>query len=168
MIDLLQLRDFLQDNDAPDEILNTVAETAISLVESYLGYSLAYGEYTETFEGERVIYLSHAPIREIISVKDGEIEVTDYSFIKKLGIVRLNQIPAGVVEVRYWAGYETSELIFPLRSALFIIAQAVYQNVGSFGAKKESVQGYSVEYIDRIPAVAEFALRPYIRPPKLI
>lgn len=162
MIPIPLIKEFLREENLSDEIIALLLKGAISLVRTYLGYSFERGSYTDTGEGE-TIYLSYAPIVEIASITVDDEEVTEYSTIDRLGIVVIEG-NVDTVTVQYTAGYDT--LPTDLQLGILICCQAVYQRFGSFGAKKESVQGYSVEFVDDIPEAAKRILQPYWRPPK--
>lgn len=160
MINLTLVREFLQEENLSDEVLSLIRDSAIKAVEGFLGYSIEYGQYTDTGEG-RLVYLSHAPIVNIVSViADGE-ETEDYETIDDIGIISFSTSKDSV-SVTYVGGYEA--LPTEMQFAVLACCQAIYQRIGSFGAKRESVQGYSVEFLDEIPPLAKDVLSKYWRP----
>ncbi len=160
MMPLQLVRSFLRDDTLSDEVLDLIRDGAIGLVEHFIGYSIAPGTYTES-HNDHVVYLAHAPVSSVEYVRAGGVDVS-YRLHASLGIIVLEE--AQEVEVRYAGGME--KLPEDLSFAILGICQALYQRMGSFGAKSESVQGYDIEYADDIPPHIRGILEKYWRPPK--
>lgn len=167
--ELKQFLDIDLSDTANDNLILSVLKVADLRVKNYLRYNPeAVVSVSETLwvGKSRFVGLYHAPITTVISIKDNagsSFDSDDYRIAEK-GIVEFfNAISATTVEVTYSGGYTQATMPEDLKMAAWIIAEALYNRRGSFGAKKENFSSFSTEYQDDIPPDAKSILKDYRR-----
>ena len=158
----------LSDTDN-DTLIHSVLKAADSKVKNYLRYN---PEAVVTTSEEKRVYksrfvpLDHGPITTIVSITDsnGVAYETDEYRIAEKGIVEfLGALSATTINITYSGGYGENDMPEDLKLAVWVIAESLYNRRGSFGAKKESIFSYSIDYHDDIPPDAKAILNDYRR-----
>lgn len=153
-MDIGKLKKILRTVD-DEELLYDLYHLSLALVQTSLGYDFIYGEYTEEKEGT-IIYLNHAPVIEVTNL---ETDAEEYSINQRYGVIYFDSVEE--IKIEYVGGFE--ELPEDLEFAVIMNCESIYNRLGSSGVSRESVSGYTVEYIDSFPPVIVPILDKYRR-----
>jgi len=145
-----------------DELLLSLLSSAEKQVINYIGYDFTYGLHKEllTIPGSGYVYLSFAPVEEIITLKVNGVDTKGYELFTRDGVIHIFY-PGCFLDIEYTAGFE--EIPEDLKIAIFIIAESLYNLRGTAGMTSEKLSTYSAQYISGLPPVAETILLNYKR-----
>ncbi len=152
-MDIGKLKKILRTVD-DEELLYDLYHLSLELVKTSLGYDFTYGEYTEEKKG-KIIYLNHAPVIEVLNLETD----AEYSINQRYGVIYLDNDEE--IKIEYIGGFE--ELPEDLEFAVIMNCESIYNRLGSSGVSRESVSGYTVEYINSFPPVIVPILDKYRR-----
>lgn len=146
----------LEEGGEETDLVNLAISASLTSIENYIGYQMAYGNYTETHEVKgTAVYLDYAPVNSIfyISADGKRLSEPDYRLIKQKGIILVYDKSA-IVDVSYNAGYE--EYPFDLAYAIVNYAAIMFRAKDFVGVSSEKLGDYSVTY--------RFELPPFLQP----
>jgi len=144
-----------------DELLLLLLGSAEKQAMNYIGYDFTYGLHREllTVPGSGYVYLKFSPVKEINTLKINGVKTSRYELYTD-GIIHI-LYPGCFLDVEYTAGFEN--IPEDLKTAIFIIAEALYNLRGTAGMTSERLLSYNAQYITGLPPVAETILMNYKR-----